>query len=146
MTGSNSILRSGTGRAKRKSPRGITLLEVILAIAILGMSLVALSQLVMMGNRSAGDARTLTQAQLLCESKMSEIRASLLPLQSATDAPIEDVAGWLYSVDVQESEIPGLLLVKTTVRQTADSVAKPISFELVRFMPDPEYQPEPIEE
>ena len=53
---------------------GFSLLEVILALAILIGILAVLSELVGLGVRNARVARAMTQAQLLCESKLAEIK------------------------------------------------------------------------
>jgi type II secretion system protein I len=127
----------------RRHRRGITLLEVILAIVILGLSLVALGQLVRLGANAATKARDLTQAQVLCDTKISEIRAGILPLDNASNSPIDTAPDWNYSAVVTPSEQqPGLLIVVVTVTQTPTQGRTPVSFSLIRFMPDPEYQPE----
>src|SRR5687767_7391349 len=55
------------------SRAAFSLLEVILALTILVGAIVVLGELVRLGTMTAAGARDLTQAQLLCESKMSEI-------------------------------------------------------------------------
>jgi prepilin-type N-terminal cleavage/methylation domain-containing protein len=122
--------------------RGLSLLEVILAIAILGLSIVALGQLVRLGSQAAVDAQNLNQAQVLCESKMSEISAGLLPRQSSSLAAIESASDWQYSVVVSTSDLPGLLLVEVAVQQDPSQFTRPMKFSLVRFMVDPDYQPD----
>ena len=53
--------------------RGLSLLEVILAIAILGGAIAAIGELVRLGVRSASYAKQPTQAHLLCDTRMAEI-------------------------------------------------------------------------
>ena len=58
----------------RQAPhRGLSLLEVILAIAILGGSLATIGQLIRIGARNAAEARDLTMAQLYAESQMNRL-------------------------------------------------------------------------
>src|SRR5262245_45353897 len=58
--------------AMRPAPhRGLSLMEVILAIAILGGALVTIRQLIRIGARSAAQARDLTMSQLYAESEMN---------------------------------------------------------------------------
>lgn len=52
---------------------GISLLEVILAIGILGASIAALSSVVMNGAAAATDAKNRSMAQLLCEQQMAQL-------------------------------------------------------------------------
>ena len=57
--------------------RGLSLLEVVLALAILSGAFVALTQLVSTGLRAAANARDLTRAQIMAETVVSEIVAGL---------------------------------------------------------------------
>ena len=139
-------LRENMLRAANDHRSGLTLLEVILAIAILGIAMVALGQLVQLGSQAAGDARDLAEAQVLCDTKVSELRSGILPLQSASAAVIDTAPRWQYSVTVTAAELPGLLLVEVSVNQDPTQFSRPIQFTLVRYMPDPDYQPESIAE
>jgi general secretion pathway protein I len=58
---------------------GFSLLEVILALAILTGAVAVLGEIVRLGIRNAQVARDTTQAQLLCESKLAEITAGIIP-------------------------------------------------------------------
>jgi len=62
-------------RDKRRCAHGLTLLEVILALIILGGALVAVGELIRTASRSARDARDATSAQVIADSLMSEIAA-----------------------------------------------------------------------
>ncbi len=130
-------LRSGLDSGRR----GLTLLEVVLAVAILGFSLAAISQLMWIGYRSAADARARTELILLCDTKMAELAAGVLPLASTSGQTIPDAPDWLYLVDVQNSDQIGLLSVTVTVMQSPQTSANPITMSIVRFMPDPDYDP-----
>ncbi|MCH5374492.1 MAG: type II secretion system GspH family protein, partial [Planctomycetes bacterium] len=69
-----------------KSPlrRGLSLLEVILAVAILGLGLAIIGELIRNGTRQAEEVRFLTAAQLLCESKLEEVAAGVVPPASGS--------------------------------------------------------------
>jgi prepilin-type N-terminal cleavage/methylation domain-containing protein len=142
---------SGTRSSDLSYNRGFTLLEVMLALAILVGSLAVLGEFARMGLHSARTARDLTRAELLCESLMSEIAAGILPPTAVQAAPIEDpvtgtpvsdtqtddVAQWVYSVDVQSIDADGLLGVTVTVMQDLPPAQRPATFSLVRWIPDP---------
>src|SRR5687768_18501382 len=68
---------------------GLTLLEVMLAIAIFGVSLVAIGELIRIGSVNAAAARDLTEAQRHCNNVMAEIGAGITPPDAATDTPVE---------------------------------------------------------
>lgn len=117
---------------------GLSLLEVILSLAILGLSLALVGEYVRMGTRSAEIARDLTLAQILCESKMAELATQAEPLQAVTSAPLDEFGEWVYSVEVAESPEPGLAMVRVTVQQDVQqTMRQPLSFTLTRWMIDP---------
>lgn len=120
--------------------RGLSLLEVILSIAILGMAMVAISQLYFLGYRSALQTRYRSEANMLVDSKMAELASGVLPLESGGGS-IEENPDWSYSIDIQSSQQPGLLLTTVTVERTSNANVA-VSVSLVRFIPDPDYEPE----
>ena len=61
---------------------GLSLLEVMLALAILGGALAAIGELMRIGARNAEKARDLTTAQMICESTMAEIQLGFIAMQS----------------------------------------------------------------
>jgi Tfp pilus assembly protein PilV len=91
------------------------LLEVILAIAVLFASTVALAQLASLGRRHADRAENMTTAQTLCQNKMNEIIAGLSPLVSTADTPFLEAPGWAYTIDVQPATWNSLIAVKVSV-------------------------------
>ena len=137
MNRKSSSLQS-SGRRK-----GLSLLEVILSIAILGTSMAVIYQMLDVGYRSAVETRARTDANILVDTKMAEVAAGVLPLESASGILIEEDPDWEYSVDVANAEQNGLLSVTVTVQQS--SVENPIAISVVRFMADPEYEPEQLE-
>lgn len=129
----------GLGRVMRGRRCGLSLLEVILAVAILGTSMAIIGQVFFAGYRSAVKARDLSDATILCDSVMAELSAGSLEVESTAGATINGIPGWEYSIETTESEIPGLLLTTVSVsRQNVNSV----SMSIVRMLPDPNYSPE----
>lgn len=137
--------RKTAGRLLGRSAAGFTLLEVILAMAILLLSLAAVSQLVLTAHANARLARDRGTAQMLCDSLMAELIAGSLPLESTSETPLEDVVDgvdpeWLYAVDVSAMDLEGLLRVEVIVRQDGAAIARPAEARLVQWMIDPDYQ------
>lgn len=85
---------------------GFSLLEVVLALAILTGAVVVLGELVRSGLRSAQLARDLSQAELWCETIAQEIAAGALPAQNVEHSPIQDAPGWFYSIESVNSSLP----------------------------------------
>jgi general secretion pathway protein I len=132
---------SGTRRTTRNVHRsGLSLLEVMLALAILGASLAAIGELVRIGARNAEMARDLTTAQLLCESTMAEIQLGFLPMQSVGPIQMTDVQyqqEWLYTIAVQPIDQEGLTSVWVQIEQNPESFSRPVSYDATRWMIDP---------
>lgn len=122
---------------------GLSLLEVILSIAILGASMVVISQLFNLGLRNAHQARLRSESNILCDSKMAELAAGVLPLETTGTQTITENSAWNYSIDVESSAHPGLLVATVTVTQSEQQTLQPVSLSIVRFLPDPDYEPEP---
>lgn len=123
---------------RRARPRrGLSLLEVILAIAILAGCIAAIGELVRLGMLHAEEARDLTKAQLLCESKIAEIAAGVVPAEAASMAPFEQDPLWTYSVVVNSLDDQSLLSVQVTVQQTESPRGQPLTVSLTCWMIDP---------
>ncbi len=133
-----SATRKASSRHTLRNRRGLTLLEVMLAIAIFGMSLVAIGELIRIGSVNAAAARDLTEAQRLCNNVMAEIGAGITPPDAASDTPVEGNEDWLYSIESEPlEEQEGMLWVSVTVQQDPAQNSKPAKFTLVRWMTDP---------
>ncbi len=118
-----------------------SLLEVLLALAILGTSLAAIGAFIRMGAHGAVHAREMTSAQLLCEAKLAEITAGILPPEPGGPWQFDmaEQAGWVYYVDMQTLPQPGLISMTVTVTQELPpgSTQRPLTFSLVRWIQDP---------
>ena len=126
-------------RYAKSSPRaGLSLLEVILAMAVMASSMALLGELIRIGGRHATAAVNLTKAQMHCETVLSEIAVGLLPAQSVQDEPIEFETNWLYSVEISEQALEYLISVRVTVRHAEDTSWNPRSASMTRLMIDPE--------
>lgn len=118
------------------SASGFTLLEVILALAILGAALAIFGEVMQLANRNAVDARAETQAQLLAESVMDQILAGVIEASQATAQPLEvtDGAPWLYSIVIGTAEYEGVYPLEVIVEQDLEKNMNPVSFRLIRWL------------
>jgi len=126
---------------------GFSLMEIIIALTILGLSLAAIGNLVMTGARSAERAQIETTAQFLCESKLGEIKSGAQPAESIGPIPFEQYeapAGWQYTVMSQPVDDTGTLLnIVVMVEQVTTDGSDPIRFQLVTWMIDPSIELSP---
>lgn len=128
---------------------GISLLEVILAIGILGASMAALSSVVMTGASAATDAKNRLMAQLLCEQQMAQLLVNNITPMPVTEQPLQSpdpAMTYTYSVQTQQAPLNGLLTVQVSVTSlAADGFGEPLTVSLIRWMIDPNLGLEQLE-
>jgi prepilin-type N-terminal cleavage/methylation domain-containing protein len=129
----------------KTSRSGFSLLEVILALALLGGAVVVLGEVCRLALQNASNTRDLARAQMLCESKMAEINSGITPPSGVENQPFDpnveptvaDDPHWVYDIVQEQSDEEGLISVKVTVRKDLPAAQHPINFSLVRWMLDP---------
>jgi len=145
-------------------PMGMTLLEVIRSLAILGGAVAVIGEKARISFQNARTARDLMQAELLADSIMAKVRLGIIEMQSAFEVPIGlqttnpldrvpdthatspgDVADilwhyWLEVVDIdtvydlEGNEICYLVEVAVTVRRNLPEARNPAVCRLVRWI------------
>lgn len=133
-------LLSVTGQRRSSSLRGgLTLLEVLLSLGLFLGALAALSQLWYGGVRASVQARLATQAILRCESKLNEVVAGAVPLQSTTDTPFEDDSTWTWSLEVLPSDVhANVKLLIVSVSHPGQGGLSASGYQLSRLLRDPQ--------
>jgi general secretion pathway protein I len=120
---------------------GLSLLEVILALAILAMSVALLSQITKQSTDNGLMAQRLATAQMLCESKMSEVLAGAIPLTATPWTPITDSlrnGNWNYQIQTVTAQQKDMVGVRLSVTDQPDTTTEnPELFFIVRWMIDP---------
>ncbi len=102
-------------RATRRGARpGLTLIEVLLALAILLLSLAAVGQLVDMGSERGTDARNHVRGTRLAQAKLAECEAGVIPI-SGDSGTFDDEPGWSWEVSSQAETATNLYRVTATV-------------------------------
>ncbi|QDT72650.1 type IV pilus modification PilV family protein [Lacipirellula limnantheis] len=116
--------------------RAFTLLEVILALVVLGAALAIFGEVMQLANQNAADARAETQAQLLASSLMDEILAGSIDDSPANRQPLEvdDDVQWIYSVSTGTATVEGVYPLIVEVEQDIEAKFNPVKFRLVRWM------------
>lgn len=131
-----------TSKTNRKQTRsGLSLLEVVLALSILAMSAALLTQITKQATDNGLMAKRLSTAQLLCESKMSEVLAGAIPLTPSGWTAITDSGrkgNWHYQIQTESAARPNMIGVRLSVTDQPDSTtSNPELFFIVRWMIDP---------
>ena len=120
------------------SRRGLTLLEVLLSLGLFLGALAALSQLWYGGVRASVQARLATQAILRCESKLNEVVAGAVPLQSTSDTPFDDDASWTWSLQIEVGPHADTMLATVKVSHPGQSGLSSSDHQLRRLIRDPQ--------
>ncbi len=135
--------------------QGFSLLEILLALAILGGSLALLSQIAETGTWAAREARDLSVAKMICQTKLAELlldsAAGIQPLSvppaPATSFDSQSSTPFVYSVDVGPAPIDGLLAIRVNVEaQDTNGGPSLATFSLTRWIVDPARGLEALEE
>jgi prepilin-type N-terminal cleavage/methylation domain-containing protein len=99
----------------RSARRGLSLLEVLVALAIFLFSLIVVGRLVVMGADTALDVQYQSQAAQLCQSKMAEVMAGVVPLNPQNEVPFDEDPEWTWTLDCEQNNIAGLWNVTVKV-------------------------------
>jgi type II secretion system protein I len=120
---------------------GFTLLEIILSLAILAGSLVALGEVMRLADQSAANARDETEAEILASSVMDELLSGARKLEVLTkkEFDFETDPPWVFSVSLDSTNHTELLRVGVRVEQPIDSEKEPVNFELYRWILNPDF-------
>lgn len=122
---------------------GFSLLEMLLALAILGGSLGILSTIAMQGTDAAREAEHLAQARLIAQSQLAVILVSdqqpaTIPATPVAAVDSGSTTSFQYQVDVAMAPIQGMLAIRITVTALDPDGGTPIAtYAITRWMIDP---------
>ncbi len=129
-----------SGRDRR---RAISLLEVVLALAILGIAAAYLAQSMQLSSQNALRAQRLTQAELVFESVMNQVIAGLIPAEASgwVDYTATSANGnWRYMIEVSQAELEGMIGIRIAVQEVRPSIdmsMEPPDLVATRWIIDP---------
>jgi type II secretion system protein I len=119
------------------SRSGLTLIEVLLALAIFLMSLVALGQLMNMTSEMALEIDHTNRANQLMQKQMNAVVAGYVPLSGQSDTPFDEDSNWYWSVDAQADSAPSLYHVTVTVSHKTSTGDTDFQKSLYQMVLDP---------
>jgi prepilin-type N-terminal cleavage/methylation domain-containing protein len=122
--------------------RGLSLLEVILALALLGVASAIMAQAMQMATTNALAAQRQAQAELAAESVISQVIAGAIPMQpSTTWTPLGTSAStstWSYMLQTVTCEVQNMVGIQVAVRdETSGDPTRPADLTVVRWIIDP---------
>lgn len=133
-----SPIQSNGHQPRQIASRGLTLFEVLLSLSIFMGAMVVLSQLWYGGVRASVQTQLRTQAILRCESKLNEVVAGILPLQSVGDTPFEDDSTWTWNLQVTPGPHADVWLVVVNVSHPGQGGLSSSGHQLTRLIRDPQ--------
>ena len=105
--------------------RGLSLIEVIIAMGILVGTTAILAQLISIGEKQASKAVKMTEAQTICHNKMAELMSGLSPLTAIKDEPVAIGSPWNYSVKIEPVGFRDLFSLTVIVASQRSALASP---------------------
>lgn len=116
--------------------RGLSLLEVIVALAIFLFSLVAISQLMDQGANMAVEMDERSHAAMLVQSKLAELSAGSEQLVSHGESAIDGETDWYWSLTAEADTVPGLYRVAVTVHKDTPRGRVEVTFSQIVLDPN----------
>ncbi len=133
-----------TGPPRRSSRGGFSLLEVIVATALLAASGVLLFQLASIGRRHAESIEQMSEAQLIAQSYLDEILCGLRPVTRVEGESVAGHPDWVWNCELDSVDgYTGVVSLTLTVRQAVEdsldeeAIGRARSFTLVQWIADP---------
>ncbi len=122
--------------------RGLSLLEVILALTILGVACTFMAQAMQLATSNALAAHRQAQAEMVAESVLSQVIAGVIPMQpSSTWTPAgisASTSNWSYMLTNVNCEVQNMVGLQIDVRDMSDpDMTRPADLTVIRWIIDP---------
>jgi general secretion pathway protein I len=124
-------------RSRPSARRGMSLLEVFVALAIFIAALAVITQIISTGSRASGRAQFQSEATLRAESTMAEAIAGIIPMQNDKRA-FDDDLQWQWSLAVETGPHADTLLLTVTTEHNDSNGKVNGGAHLKRIIRDPQ--------
>jgi prepilin-type N-terminal cleavage/methylation domain-containing protein len=129
-------------KLRQRGRGGLTLLEVILALTILGIACAFMAQAMQLATSNAIAAQRQAEAELAADSVMSQVIAGVIPMQPTTTwTPIgtsTTSSSWSYMLQLVPCEVANMLSIQIDVRDDSDQdLTRPADLTVIRWIIDP---------
>lgn len=124
--------------ADSDSRRGITLFEVLLALAVFLGAFAAVGQVIDTGSQASIEGQLESAAVLRAQTKLSEVVAGIEPMEGVQGQTFEDDPNWTWSLTVGDGPHVDLLLLTITIEHIRPNGTVDGSFLLNRLVRNPQ--------
>lgn len=97
---------------------GLSLLEVLVALTIFLVALIGIGRIITISGERSLDVHQQGEAAQLCQAKLAEVIAGVVPLSSQGETTIEEAPDWLWSLECDSENVPGVWNVRVRVYRT----------------------------
>lgn len=118
---------------RRASPRGFTLVEVLVALVVTVAGLGLIAQGLTTGARASVISQNATRAAMLAQRVITGLETLEIPLDSSQAKPFEDEPDFSYETHSEPDE-PGLYFVTVTIKWRERELDR--TYVLARLMRD----------
>ena len=119
------------------SLHGMTLLEVVIALALFFAAMAAISEILRMGSVSSVKAQLRAEASLLGESKLNEVIAGIVPLTPVEQQSFEDARQWTWTLTVEDDTDVSIKRLLLTVNHLNSAGKSDHEVQFARLLRDP---------
>src|SRR5947209_13117077 len=126
-----------TRRAEAR--RGLSLLEVLVALAVFLISYIAIWELMNLSGKQALTLSYRNQATQLAQAKLAEVTSGVVPLSGQGDTAFEDeydAPNYTYAIDISDGAVSTLKVVTVTVTRTGQD-GSTVKVKVSQMMLDP---------
>ena len=129
---------------------GYTLIEVLVALAVLIAGFTALSTMTNHARRAAIAAEELSVAQLACQTRINEMLAGIRPVAAAFNESVPELDHWYMTTELFSATKPGLTTVRIQMhreRQPGDTggFGGTNSFEITSWIDNTRLDPQLVQ-
>jgi len=112
-------------------------MEVLVALAIFVISVIALGQLMNISGEMASDAQYLNRANQLAQKQMNSVVSGVVPMTSQSETNFDEAPDWTWSLDAQADNTPNLWHVTVTVSHKRSDGSSDFEQSLYQMVLDP---------
>ena len=115
----------------------MTLIEVLIALAIFLLAMVVFGEMILRNKDIALEIQRQNLATRLCQSKLHEAAAGVVPMTGQDDTPFEEEPDYTWSMTADAGSVVNLWNVAITVKRRQTDSGAPVQCVLTQMMLDP---------